>query len=168
MQRELITSISTQSFWLTLQRGVRSYSSSWCHYYTSPQRETVCILFRNNKSLFNVDSLGKVEPGSVKKVVKEITLGDKERLERKNKRPPLSEILNLHDFEVLKHIVVHILGPLTFCMNLGHCKASHVRESLGVLLLWCRWRNHFAGKSYCVPSVCYHLLKRAKSHLSPI
>lgn len=46
-------------------------------------------------------SLGKVDGGSVTKVVKEVTVEEKARLERRNLRPPLGEILNLHDFEVL-------------------------------------------------------------------
>lgn len=46
-------------------------------------------------------SLGKVDGGSVTKVAKEVTVEEKARLERRNLRPPLGEILNLHDFEVL-------------------------------------------------------------------
>ena len=46
-------------------------------------------------------SLGKVDMESVKKVVKEVTAEEQARLQRRNLRPPLSEILNLHDFEVL-------------------------------------------------------------------
>lgn len=45
-------------------------------------------------------SLGPVDPDTVRKVVKEITVEEKARQERFNNRPPLSECLNLHDFEV--------------------------------------------------------------------
>jgi len=45
-------------------------------------------------------SLGPVDPNSVKNVVKEISVAEKERLQRIENRPPLGELLNLHDFEV--------------------------------------------------------------------
>ncbi|KAJ7632101.1 FMN-dependent dehydrogenase-domain-containing protein [Mycena rosella] len=43
--------------------------------------------------------LGPVEPDTVEKVVVEITDEEKARQERISNRPPLDEILNLHDFE---------------------------------------------------------------------
>ncbi|KAJ6538470.1 FMN-dependent dehydrogenase-domain-containing protein [Mycena vulgaris] len=43
--------------------------------------------------------LGPVEPDTVEKVVIEITDEEKARQERISNRPPLDEILNLHDFE---------------------------------------------------------------------
>ncbi|KAJ7437799.1 FMN-dependent dehydrogenase-domain-containing protein [Mycena galericulata] len=43
--------------------------------------------------------LGPVEPDTVEKVVVEITDEEKARQERVSNRPPLDEILNLHDFE---------------------------------------------------------------------
>ncbi len=45
-------------------------------------------------------SLGLVDPGTVQKVEVQVTDLEKARLERVANRPPLSEILNLHDFEV--------------------------------------------------------------------
>ena len=55
-------------------------------------------------SIFNSDpcvfSLGAVDPGTVQKVEVEVTDAEKQRLERVANRPSLSEILNLHDFEV--------------------------------------------------------------------
>ena len=45
-------------------------------------------------------SLGPVEPDTVEKVEVKITDEEKARLERFSNRPPLDEILNLHDFEV--------------------------------------------------------------------
>ena len=47
-------------------------------------------------------SLGSVDPETVQKVEIEITDVEKQRLERFANRPPLSEILNLHDFEVCR------------------------------------------------------------------
>ena len=55
-------------------------------------------------SMYNSDpctfSLGAVDPGTVQKVEVEVTDAEKQRLERVANRPSLSEILNLHDFEV--------------------------------------------------------------------
>jgi hypothetical protein len=45
-------------------------------------------------------SLGPVDQSTVAKVKVEITNEEKARLKRLEARPPLSEILNLHDFEV--------------------------------------------------------------------
>lgn len=45
--------------------------------------------------------LGPVEKSSVKKVVKEVTEEERALETRMQARPPLSEILNLHDFEAL-------------------------------------------------------------------
>lgn len=45
-------------------------------------------------------SLGPVDQSTVAKVKVEITDEEKARLKRMEARPPLSEILNLHDFEV--------------------------------------------------------------------
>ncbi|PVF97502.1 hypothetical protein CPB86DRAFT_785806 [Serendipita vermifera] len=45
--------------------------------------------------------LGKVDPSTVTKVVKEITKEETARQDRMKNRPPLDEILNLHDFETI-------------------------------------------------------------------
>ncbi len=45
-------------------------------------------------------SLGPVAPNTVKKVEITVTEEEKARQERIASRPPLDEILNLHDFEV--------------------------------------------------------------------
>ena len=50
-------------------------------------------------------SLGPVELGTVEIVDVVITKEEKARQERYNARPPLSEILNLHDFEVRNTIL---------------------------------------------------------------
>ncbi len=47
-----------------------------------------------------VNSLGPVEEGTVEKIEVKITDEEKARLQRVEARPPLAEILNLHDFEV--------------------------------------------------------------------
>lgn len=51
-------------------------------------------------------SLGPVDAGTVEKVEVEITDVEKERLSRVEARPPLSEILNLHDFEAIAKLVM--------------------------------------------------------------
>lgn len=48
----------------------------------------------------NLHSLGPVDPETVEKVEVKITDAEKARLQRVAARPPLEEILNLHDFEV--------------------------------------------------------------------
>ena len=45
-------------------------------------------------------SLGDVDPGTVSKVEVEVSGQEQERMQRIANRPSLSEILNLHDFEV--------------------------------------------------------------------
>ncbi|EJD41662.1 hypothetical protein AURDEDRAFT_90114 [Auricularia subglabra TFB-10046 SS5] len=50
--------------------------------------------------------LGPVDPNSITKVVKEVTVEEQARLERFKNRPPLSECLNLHDFEAVAQVVM--------------------------------------------------------------
>ncbi|KAI0767098.1 FMN-dependent dehydrogenase-domain-containing protein [Fomes fomentarius] len=50
--------------------------------------------------------LGVVDPGTVQKVEVQVTDLEKARLERVANRPPLSEILNLHDFESIARQVM--------------------------------------------------------------
>ncbi|OBZ69492.1 Cytochrome b2, mitochondrial [Grifola frondosa] len=50
--------------------------------------------------------LGRVDPATVSKVEVKITDEEKARLERVKNRPPLSEILNLHDFEAIARVVM--------------------------------------------------------------
>ena len=52
------------------------------------------------RRLLSSSSLGPVEEGTVEKVEVKVTDQEKDRLQRVESRPPLSEILNLHDFEV--------------------------------------------------------------------
>ena len=52
------------------------------------------------------DSLGPVDTSTVEKVEVVITESEKQRLERVDARPPLSEILNLHDFEAIAKLVM--------------------------------------------------------------
>jgi len=54
-----------------------------------------------------IGSLGKVDPGTVKGSHKEVTAEEAARLERVKNRPPLDEILNLHDFEVQEICLPH-------------------------------------------------------------
>jgi L-lactate dehydrogenase (cytochrome) len=49
----------------------------------------------------NFGSLGPVQPGTVENIEIKVTDMEKERQGRLANRPPLNEILNLHDFEVL-------------------------------------------------------------------
>lgn len=57
-------------------------------------------------SLYTPTSLGAVDPNSIVKVVKEKTEEDRRREELMASRPPISEILNLHDFEAVAKVVL--------------------------------------------------------------
>ena len=61
--------------------------------------------------------LGSVDLDTVEKVEIKITDQERARLERFNARPPLSEVLNLHDFEV--H-ATRVTGVILFCLNIGY------------------------------------------------
>ena len=73
---------------------------------------------RGRQSL-SFTSLGPVEEGTAVKVEVKVTEREKERLQRAEARPPLSEILNLHDFEVRRPL----LKPARFHLTAirGHC-----------------------------------------------
>ncbi|ELU42074.1 cytochrome b2 [Rhizoctonia solani AG-1 IA] len=50
--------------------------------------------------------LGKIDPRTITKVIKEMTPEEEARLKRVAQRPPLSECLNLHDFEAIARAVM--------------------------------------------------------------
>jgi L-lactate dehydrogenase (cytochrome) len=50
--------------------------------------------------------LGSVEEGTAEKVEVKVTEQEKARLQRVEARPPLSEILNLHDFEAIARLTI--------------------------------------------------------------
>ena len=62
-------------------------------------------------NLLNLSSLGPVEEGTAEKVEIQVTDQEKARLKRVEARPPLSEILNLHDFEVRYFLSIPYLSP---------------------------------------------------------
>lgn len=45
-------------------------------------------------------SIGEIDPSTVAKIIKKVTDADRKRQALLDARPPLDEILNLHDFEV--------------------------------------------------------------------
>lgn len=73
-------------------------------------------------------SLGPVDPGSVRKVVKEVTQDEKDRQERFKNRPSLDECLSLHDFEVniSAHIFPFIMPHIT--TDLSSLSLTHSRS----------------------------------------
>ena len=91
-----------QASCLPCQCGIRPHSPARCNYHTPPARETVsapgCCTFRSEGSCNG--SLGRVDPETVLKVEVQVSDQEKARQERLANRPPLTEILNLHDFEV--------------------------------------------------------------------
>ena len=58
------------------------------------------LLSRASTEIDLLHSIGAVDPNTVVKVIKEVTEEDKRRQALMDARPPLDEILNLHDFEV--------------------------------------------------------------------
>ena len=79
-------------------------------------------------------SLGPVEPDTVQKVEIKVTDEERARLERVSRRPPLSEILNLHDFEVGP---CSTLSAVPCLIVIGHCKTGHAGKSMGLLFIRC-------------------------------
>ena len=70
---------------------------------------------------------------TVEKVEIKITDVEKRRLERYNARPPLSEILNLHDFEVYATSLGKVISSQKDV--LGNSKSSHDGKGMGLLFV---------------------------------
>ena len=51
-------------------------------------------------------SLGAIDAATVEELEEEVSEEEVQRLERMKSRPPLSEILNLHDFEAIAKLVM--------------------------------------------------------------
>ena len=81
-------------------------------------------------------SLGPVEPDTVEKVEVKIADEEKARLERFSNRPPLAEILNLHDFEVGRRLNIQHVYSLLILE--GHCETSDGRKGMGLLFFCSR------------------------------
>ena len=75
---------------------------------------------RRQAATESLSSLGLVEEGTAVKVEVKVTEKEKERLQLVEARPPLSEILNLHDFEVRRHLRSSTRFHLTIVQ--GYCK----------------------------------------------
>jgi len=89
-------------------------------------------------------SLGPVDQSTVAKVKVEITDEEKARLKRVETRPLLSEILNLHDFEVdstrsFGKLTIQLISPRH---KIGHRSAGDAGESVGLLLFRRGRRNN--------------------------
>lgn len=67
----------------------------------------------------------------MEKVEVKITDEERARQDRISARPPLSEILNLHDFEVA---YVHLVNAHVLMFHAGYCEVHYARESMGILL----------------------------------
>lgn len=70
-------------------------------------------------------SLGPADQSTVAKVEVHVTDEERARLKRVEARPPLSEILNLHDFEVNS---VHLQGPRVLCLIRSSAKQAIARQ----------------------------------------
>lgn len=69
--------------------------------------------FTKARRILSLGSLGSLEEGTAEKVEVEVTEQERLRLQRVEARPPLSEILNLHDFEVRYFLRFPSRGHLT-------------------------------------------------------
>jgi L-lactate dehydrogenase (cytochrome) len=61
------------------------------------------------KLILALHSIGAIDPNTVVKVIKEVTEEDKRRQALMDARPPLDEILNLHDFEVSSLLILNMI-----------------------------------------------------------
>lgn len=68
-------------------------------------------------------SIGAIDPNTVVKVIKEVTEEDKRRQALMDARPPLDEILNLHDFEVSSLLVLNTISKWLISSNQAVAKA---------------------------------------------
>lgn len=102
--------------------------------------------------------LGSVNMDTVEKVEIVISDHDKQRQERFKMRPALSEILNLHDFEV--SFIPPRLDELTHNILSGTCATNHEREGMGILQLGGGRRNHHSRESCCIPPVRTSFLRQ--------
>lgn len=72
---------------------------------------------------------------TVKKVEVHITDEEKSRQERISRKPDLTEILNLHDFEVRDNFHVYRYTALIVELNIGDCSLDAHGQSMGVLFV---------------------------------
>ena len=68
-------------------------------------------------------SIGPIDPNTVAKVIKEVTEEDKRRQALMDARPPLDEILNLHDFEVSSLLILNTIYKWLISSNQAVAKA---------------------------------------------
>ncbi|KAF8320336.1 hypothetical protein DL93DRAFT_1831592 [Clavulina sp. PMI_390] len=83
--------------------------------------------------------LGAVDLGTVKKVVKEVTQEEKERLARFESRPPLDECLSLHDFEAVAKDVMPSKG-WAYYSSAADDEITHRENHLAYHRIWFRPR----------------------------
>ena len=103
-----------------------------------------------------------MNPDTVLKVEVEVTDQEKARLERVANRPPLSEILNLHDFEVRFFHLPDALFNLSFAV--GHRSRRASREGMGVLQLSRRRRDHQPRETRGLPQDMVATTHPARRH----
>lgn len=63
-------------------------------------KQCVVFVLRFASALTRNNSLGVIDASTVEQTVKEVSAEEKRRLELMAARPPIDNILNLHDFEV--------------------------------------------------------------------
>lgn len=83
--------------------------------------------------------LGGVDPDTVRKVVKEVTQDEKDRLARFDARPSLDECLSLHDFEAIAKDVMPIKG-WAYYSSAADDEITHRENHLAYHRIWFRPR----------------------------
>ncbi|KZO93869.1 hypothetical protein CALVIDRAFT_539522 [Calocera viscosa TUFC12733] len=83
--------------------------------------------------------LGAIDPGTVTQVVREITSAEVERQERHERKPPLDEILNLHDFEAIARAVMPEKG-WAYYSSAADDEITHRENHLAYHRIWFRPR----------------------------
>lgn len=73
---------------------------------TCPLKSSTCIVTVLSSDADGCDSLGVIDASTVAKVVKEVTDEQKARQAAWEARPPLENVLNMHDFEIIAKAVI--------------------------------------------------------------
>lgn len=117
MQRMLFCSLIQERIlkvifllWIIQQR-VWTYTPARRNHYEPSGRKAVSINYPTKYNwpsvwLMPKCSLGAIDAATVEELEEEVSEEEVQRLERMKSRPPLSEILNLHDFEAIAKLVM--------------------------------------------------------------
>lgn len=97
----------------------------------------LCLGLQTMLSMCVYSSLGPLDTSTVVKAPKQVSEAEKMRQTLMDSRPPLDEILNLHDFEVGTGIDPPVCSHLRK-LSPGSRQGRLVQESMGLLLFCVR------------------------------